>query len=83
MGSPLCSFLLKSFNRELRKHTCDTIKTLVAPYMIMLLQHMVFTTTLILNLSPSYHVTKGLPPDIMHDVLEGVLQYEVKELLKY
>lgn len=25
----------------------------------------------------------GLAPDIMHDVLEGSLQYEVKELLKY
>lgn len=23
----------------------------------------------------------GLPPDVMHDVLEGVLQYEVKQLL--
>ena len=25
----------------------------------------------------------GLVPDIMHDVLEGCAQYEVKELLKY
>ena len=24
----------------------------------------------------------GLPPDAMHDILEGVLQYEVKEMLK-
>ena len=24
-----------------------------------------------------------MPPDAMHDVLEGVLQYEAKELLKY
>ena len=37
----------------------------------------------ILNSSRFYHVTEGLPPDIMHDILEGVLQYEVKELLKY
>ena len=26
---------------------------------------------------------EGLPPDIMHDILEGSLRYEVKELLKY
>ena len=25
----------------------------------------------------------GLAPDIMHDILEGSLQYEVKELLKH
>ena len=28
-------------------------------------------------------MTEGLAPDIMHDVLEGVLQYETKELLIY
>lgn len=38
--------------------------------------------TSILNLSSYYHVVGGLPPDIMHDILEGVLQYETKELLK-
>uniref|UniRef100_A0A1X7TUD1 Uncharacterized protein n=1 Tax=Amphimedon queenslandica TaxID=400682 RepID=A0A1X7TUD1_AMPQE len=25
----------------------------------------------------------GLAPDVMHDILEGVAQYEVKELLKH
>ena len=35
----------------------------------------------ILNSSSFFHVTTGLPPDIMHDILEGSLQYEVKELL--
>ena len=25
----------------------------------------------------------GLVPDVMHDILEGSLQYEVKELLKH
>ena len=29
-----------------------------------------------------YHVVDGLPGDAMHDVLEGVLQYECKEMLK-
>ena len=29
-----------------------------------------------------FHVTEGLSPDIMHDILEGCLQYETKELLK-
>ena len=37
----------------------------------------------ILNSSKFFHVTEGLAPDIMHDVLEGCLQYEVKEILKY
>ncbi len=36
----------------------------------------------ILNTSRYFHVTEGLVPDIMHDVLEGVLQLETKELLK-
>ncbi|XP_028418114.1 uncharacterized protein LOC114543241 [Dendronephthya gigantea] len=37
----------------------------------------------ILNESDYYHVIGGLPPDIMHDILEGVLQYETKEMLKH
>ena len=36
----------------------------------------------ILNSSRYFHVTEGLPPDCMHDLLEGTLQYEVKEMLK-
>ncbi|XP_046863109.1 uncharacterized protein LOC124456810 isoform X2 [Xenia sp. Carnegie-2017] len=36
----------------------------------------------LLNNSKYYHVIGGLPPDAMHDILEGVLQYIVKELLK-
>ncbi len=26
---------------------------------------------------------RGLPGDVMHDILEGILQYEAKELLKH
>ena len=37
----------------------------------------------ILNTSKYFHVTDGLVMDIMHDVLEGILQYEVKELITY
>lgn len=37
----------------------------------------------ILNTSDFFHVTEGLVPDVMHDVLEGCAPYEVKELLKY
>ena len=37
----------------------------------------------ILNQSRYFHVTEGLSPDIMHDLLEGCLQYETKELLKH
>lgn len=36
----------------------------------------------LLNNSRYYHVIGGLPCDAMHDILEGVLQYVVKELLK-
>ena len=43
----------------------------------------VLNCTEILNSSRYFHVTDGLPPDIMHDILEGSLQYEVKELLNY
>ena len=37
----------------------------------------------ILNSSHFFHVTEGMVPDIMHDVLEGVAPYEVKEMLKH
>ena len=37
----------------------------------------------ILNDSKHFHVTDGLVPDVMHDVLEGCAPYVVKELLKY
>jgi len=36
----------------------------------------------VLNKSRYYHVVGGLPPDAMHDILEGVLHYSVKETLK-
>ena len=35
----------------------------------------------ILNGLRYFHVVDGLPPDVMHDVLEGVLQLELKQLL--
>lgn len=34
-----------------------------------------------LNDLPSFHVTSGLPPDCMHDILEGVVPYEVGLIL--
>ena len=37
----------------------------------------------ILNSSRYFHVVDGLAPDIMYDILEGSLQFEVKELLKH
>ncbi len=41
-----------------------------------------FNRRFALNNSRYYHVG-GLPVDAMHDVLEGVLQYHTKELLKF
>ncbi|KAK3713578.1 hypothetical protein QZH41_007689 [Actinostola sp. cb2023] len=35
-----------------------------------------------LNNSRFYHIIGSLPADAMHDILEGIYQYEVKELLK-
>ena len=35
-----------------------------------------------LNELKYFHVCCGLPPDIMHDILEGSLQYELKLLLQ-
>ena len=37
----------------------------------------------VLNTSQYFHVIDGLCPDIMHDMLEGALPYEVKLLLQY
>ena len=37
----------------------------------------------ILNTLRYFHVTEGLVMDVMHNILEGTLEYEVKELIKY
>ena len=36
----------------------------------------------ILNSSRFFHVVGGLPTDAMHDILEGILHYEMKEMMK-
>ena len=36
----------------------------------------------VLNKSRFYHKVGGMPPDAMHDILERVLHYSVKETLK-
>lgn len=35
-----------------------------------------------LNEIPGYHVTTGLPPDAMHDILEGIVPYETSLVLQ-
>lgn len=35
-----------------------------------------------LNEIPGFHVTTGLPPDAMHDILEGVAPYEISLILQ-
>ena len=37
----------------------------------------------ILNTIPGFSVADGLPQDIMHDLLEGVLNYQLKLLIKH
>lgn len=34
-----------------------------------------------LNELPGFHVQEGLPPDIMHDLFEGIVPYEIKLIL--
>ena len=41
------------------------------------------TNDSILNKSSYFHVTEGLAPDIMHDILEGSLQYVLKVLINH
>jgi hypothetical protein len=36
----------------------------------------------ILNTSRYFHVTEGLVPDAVHDLLEGILPLEMKQLIK-
>lgn len=31
-----------------------------------------------LNELPGFHVQEGLPPDIMHDIFEGIVPYGIK-----
>lgn len=35
-----------------------------------------------LNEIPNFHVVTGLPPDAMHDILEGIAPYEIVLILK-
>uniref|UniRef100_A0A1X7U9I7 Uncharacterized protein n=1 Tax=Amphimedon queenslandica TaxID=400682 RepID=A0A1X7U9I7_AMPQE len=37
----------------------------------------------ILHQSLYFHVSEGVTPDIMHNVLEGCLQYEMKEIVQH
>ena len=37
----------------------------------------------LLNVHRYFHVTEGLVPDVMHDVLEGILPLETKELIRH
>ena len=41
-----------------------------------------FNSCSVLNKSRYYHVVSRLLPDAMHDILEGVLHYSVKEMLE-
>ena len=78
-----CQFFAEDFQQRTRDTHRQHCEKLNSP----LHDHIATTFGLhhdsILNSSRFYHVTEGLPPDIMHDILEGSLQYEVKELLKY
>lgn len=65
--------------QETHKDHCDMLNGVVADHVATTYG---LTRDSILNSSRYFHVTEGLPPDCMHDLLEGTLQYEVKEMLK-
>ena len=65
--------------RETHKEHCGILNGVVADHIATTYG---LTQDSILNSSCYFHVTGGLSPDCMHDLLEGTLHYEVKEMLK-
>ena len=79
----LHSSLLQPFKHVLGPHTWNTAVYYKVLWPIMLLYTTYgLTRDSILNQSRFFHVTEGLSPYCMHDLLEGTLQYEIKEMLK-
>ena len=76
-------FLSEDFERRTRQTHANHCSDLQGP----LRNHYATTYGLhrdsSLNTLQYFHVTEGLIPDIMHDCLEGCVQYEIKELFKY
>ena len=79
--------LMQFLSEDFQSRTWDTHANQCASLCGPLHEHFATTFGLhrdsIINTSRYFQVTEGLVPDIMHDVLEGCLAYEVKELLKY
>ena len=84
--SVLCvifQFVSEAFMPRTRETHADQCSSLDGPL------HDHYATTFglnrdsVLNTSRYFHVTEGLVPDVMHDVLEGALPLEVKELIRY
>jgi len=78
----LIQFVATAFQprtRDTHKEHCGMLNGALADHMATTYG---LTRDSILNTSRYFHVTEGLPPDCMHDLLEGTLQYEVKEMLK-
>ena len=68
-------------NPETHDHYCDLIQCPNSDFFSM---NYGFKRQSSLNTLKHYHVCDmGLPPDIMHDVLEGVLPYTMRLLLKH
>lgn len=76
------SFLLLTLNHIPERHTGSTVIRWKVPVrtIIFLLQHIMVwhVTPAILNQLRYFHMTEGLPPDCLHDMLESTL---AKELL--
>lgn len=64
-----------------RRYTTPTVKALEDLSIAILPQPMAFVCNSALNACHYFHVTSGLVPDIMHDVLEGSLELCMRHLL--
>ena len=76
----IVSFINSTLNIEIRQTTVNTVMKLKT--MIQELYGINWQSAL--NSLRYFHVCDGsLIPDIMHDILKGELQYEVKLMLQY
>jgi hypothetical protein len=76
-------FTAESFKSQTRDAHKKHVEALTGPYPGHIATTYGVVQDSILNSSSYFHVVDGLVPDVLHDLLEGVLQYEVKLLLHH
>lgn len=76
-------FTAESFKSQTQDAHKKYVEALTGPYPGHIATTYGVVQDSILNSSSYFHVVDGLVPDVLHDLLEGVLQYEVKLLLHH